>query len=168
MGLFSRFTSQLALVVGWVTLSGSLIAAGKLDRRIPQQPLVIKGHNVVNALCLLILGVLVAAGSFGSAAAAVVVSVLVTLLSLGFGVLFAIRVGGADMPITISLLNSYSGLAGAICGLTIGDPLLVSVGAIVGAAGIILTGIMCRAMNRSLLEVLNGSVAAVNLAGIPS
>ncbi|MDK2880787.1 MAG: H+-translocating transhydrogenase subunit beta [Clostridia bacterium] len=165
MGLFSRFTSQLALVVGWVTLSGSLIAAGKLDRRIPQQPLVIKGHNVVNALCLLILGVLVAAGSFGSAAAAVVVSVLVTLLSLGFGVLFAIRVGGADMPITISLLNSYSGLAGAICGLTIGDPLLVSVGAIVGAAGIILTGIMCRAMNRSLLEVLNGSVAAVNLAG---
>ncbi len=165
MSLFSRFTSQLALVVGWVTLSGSLIAAGKLDRRIPQQPLVIRGHNVVNALCLLILAVLVAAGSFGSAAAAVVVSVLVTLLSLGFGVLFAIRVGGADMPITISLLNSYSGLAGAICGLTIGDPLLVSVGAIVGAAGIILTGIMCRAMNRSLLEVLNGSVAVVNLAG---
>lgn len=62
------------------------------------------------------------------------------------------------MPITISLLNSCSGLAGSICGLTIADPLLVSVGAIVGASGIILTGIMCRSMNRSLLEVLNGSV----------
>lgn len=100
MSLFSRFTSQLALVVGWVTLSGSLIAAGKLDRRIPQQPVIIKGHNVVNAVCLLLLGGLVVAGSFGSTAAALVISVLVTLLSLGFGVLFAIRVGGADMPIT--------------------------------------------------------------------
>ena len=85
-----------------------------------------------------------------------VLSVLVTLLSLFFGVLFTMRVGGADMPVTISLLNSFSGLAGAICGFAINDPLLVAIGAIVGAAGLILTQIMCRAMHRSLAEILTG------------
>jgi NAD(P) transhydrogenase subunit beta len=159
LGLFSKFTSQLALVVGSVTLSGSIIAAAKLDRRISQQPVIIKGHNLFNFLCLTALTCLVIAGSLCSAQAAGIISLIVIIISLVFGLLFSIRVGGADMPITISLLNSCSGLAGAICGLTIADPLLVGVGAIVGAAGIILTGIMCKAMNRSLLAVLSGSTS---------
>lgn len=159
MGLFSRITGQLALIVGGVTFSGSLIAAAKLDRRISQQPVILRMHDFLNAASLIVLICLVVIGTIAhSSSTAIVAAVVVTLVSLVFGVLFAIRVGGADMPITISLLNSCSGLAGSICGLTIADPLLVSVGAIVGASGIILTGIMCRSMNRSLLEVLNGSV----------
>jgi NAD(P) transhydrogenase subunit beta len=162
MGLFSRFTGQLALVVGGVTLSGSLIAAAKLDRRISQQPVILKGHSLLNAAALAVLACLVAVGTIVySPSLAAYNAVAVTLISLAFGVLFAIRVGGADMPITISLLNSCSGLAGSICGLTIADPLLVSIGAIVGASGIILTGIMCRSMNRPLLEVLNGSAVLI-------
>lgn len=161
LGFFGKFTSQLALVVGSVTLSGSIIAAGKLDRRISQQPVIIKGHNSLNILCLIALVCLIFAGSICpcSTKAAGIISLIVTIISLLFGVLFSIRVGGADMPITISLLNSCSGLAAAICGLTIADPLLIGVGAIVGAAGIILTSIMCKAMNRSLLLVLNGSTS---------
>ena len=73
-----------------------------------------------------------------------------------FGLLFTIRVGGADMPITISLLNSFSGVAGSIAGLAIGDALLVAVGAIVGSSGLLLTQIMCKAMNRSLMDILLG------------
>lgn len=160
LGLFSGFTSQLALVVGSVTLSGSIIAAAKLDRRISQQPIILKGHNLYNFLCLIALTCLIIAGSISSIQAAGIISLIVIIISLIFGLLFSIRVGGADMPITISLLNSCSGLAAAICGLTIADPLLVGVGAIVGAAGIILTGIMCKAMNRSLLTVLSGSTSA--------
>jgi NAD(P) transhydrogenase subunit beta len=143
-------------------LSGSLIAAAKLDRRISQQPVILKGHSLLNAAALAVLACLVAVGTIiYSPSLAAYNAVAVTLISLAFGVLFAIRVGGADMPITISLLNSCSGLAGSICGLTIADPLLVSIGAIVGASGIILTGIMCRSMNRHLLEVLNGSAVLI-------
>lgn len=160
MGMFSRVTSQLAIVVGGMTFSGSMVAVGKLDRRLPSSPIVIYGHNLLNYLCLAGMVCLIIAGSVVQESAALSLALGATVISLAFGILFAIRVGGADMPITISLLNSFSGLAGSICGLTLGDPLLVAVGAIVGASGLILTGIMCRAMNRSLLEVLNGSVGA--------
>ena len=76
-----------------------------------------------------------------------------TVISGFFGVAFSIRVGGADMPITISLLNSLSGVAGAIAGMAIGDPLLVAVGGVVGASGLLLTQIMCKAMNLSLIHI---------------
>ncbi len=160
MGMFSRVTSQLAIAVGGMTFSGSMVAVGKLDRRLPSQPIIIYGHNLLNYLCLAAMVFLVIAGSVVQERAALFLALAAAVISLAFGILFAIRVGGADMPITISLLNSFSGLAGSICGLALGDPLLVAVGAIVGASGLILTGIMCRAMNRSLLEVLNGSVGA--------
>jgi NAD(P) transhydrogenase subunit beta len=78
------------------------------------------------------------------------------LTSALFGLYFSVRVGGADMPITISLLNSLSGVAGSIAGMAIGDVFLVAVGGIVGASGLLLTQIMCRAMNRSLLSILTG------------
>lgn len=152
MILFDRLTSQLALIVGAVTLSGSLVAAAKLDRRISQRPVLLPNHSQIANMVLLITGLLVIVASFTNISGIIYVAIVTAILALAYGVLFAIRVGGADMPITISLLNSFSGLAGAICGLTIADPLLVAVGAIVGASGLILTQIMCNAMNRTLVE----------------
>ena len=91
-----------------------------------------------------------------------------TVASGLFGVVFAVRVGGADMPITISLLNSFSGVAAGIAGLAIADPLLVAIGGIVGASGLLLTQIMCRAMNRSLSDILLGKTSAsVRHYGVP-
>ena len=158
MALFNQVSSQLALIVGGVTLSGSIIAALKLDRRMAQQPVILKGHGLLANGAVLLMLALAAAALFAGTPAALI-STAVLLFALLYGILFAIRVGGADMPITISLLNSFSGLAGAICGFTIGEPLLVAVGAIVGASGLILTQIMCRAMNRSLANVFSGSIA---------
>ena len=156
---FGVFTGMLALVVGIVTLVGSLIAAAKLQGKMKSKPVVLPGHSPLTMISL-----------FGSLALCIVaiflpqsiaIWVIVGLLfSCAFGLLFSIRVGGADMPITISLLNSFSGVAGSIAGLAIGDVLLVAVGGIVGASGLILTQIMCRAMNRSLLDILLGKTSA--------
>ena len=148
---FALYVGAVALLVGWVTFSGSLVAAGKLHKLLPQKPVVWKAHSTIVAVTLL--GIL-----------ATVVFIpeciwLNTILSLFFGIAFAIRVGGADMPITISLLNSLSGVAGGIAGIAVGDPLLVAIGGIVGASGLLLTQIMCRAMNRSLVSILLGSTA---------
>jgi NAD(P) transhydrogenase subunit beta len=166
MESFNQVSSQLALIVGGLTLSGSIIAALKLDRRINQKPVILKGHgHITNALILLM--VVIAAVTLFKLPA-LLLSVIVLILALVYGILFALRVGGADMPITISLLNSFSGLAGAICGFTIGEPLLVAVGAIVGASGLILTQIMCRAMNRSLAHIFSGSIASYTAPAVES
>ncbi len=157
MTLFGRFTGQLALAVGAVTFSGSLIAAAKLDRRISQRPIILKNHGHISNTVLLLIILLIITASAANISSMGFIAIITAFLALAYGVLFAIRVGGADMPITISLLNSFSGLAGAICGFTIEDPLLVAVGAIVGASGLILTQIMCGAMNRSLVDILSGS-----------
>ncbi len=156
---FSTLAAVLALEVGVLTFCGSLVAAGKLHRLLPQAPLTLPRHQwwtgTACALCLLLalapqfVG-WPAAGLLAAAAAAAAV----------FGVVFTIKIGGADMPITISLLNSLSGVAGAISGLAIGDVLLVAVGGIVGASGLLLTQIMCRAMNRRLFDILLGSTRA--------
>ncbi|WP_213974978.1 NAD(P)(+) transhydrogenase (Re/Si-specific) subunit beta [Tepidanaerobacter acetatoxydans] len=157
MTLFGRLTGQLALAVGAVTFSGSLIAAAKLDRRISQRPIILKNHGHISNTVLLLIILLIITASAANISGMGFITIITAFLALAYGVLFAIRVGGADMPITISLLNSFSGLAGAICGFTIEDPLLVTVGAIVGASGLILTQIMCGAMNRSLVDILSGS-----------
>ncbi len=157
MTLFGRLTGQLALAVGAVTFSGSLIAAAKLDRRISQRPIILKNHGLISNAVLLIIILLIITASVANISGIGFIAIITAFFALAYGVLFAIRVGGADMPITISLLNSFSGLAGAICGFTIEDPLLVAVGAIVGASGLILTQIMCGAMNRSLVDILSGS-----------
>ena len=157
MTFSGRLSSQLALVVGAITLGGSLIAAAKLDRRISQQPVILIHHNWISNTVLLITVLLLIVASAISVSGIIFVSLVIAALAIVYGVLFAIRIGGADMPITISLLNSLSGLAGAICGFTIGDLSLVAIGAIVGASGLILTQIMCQAMNRSLVDILSGS-----------
>lgn len=141
---FAVYTGAVALVVGFVTFTGSLVAAGKLHKLLPQKPVVWKAHSAIVALTIV-----------ATLAAVVLVPDcmwLISILSAFFGIAFAIRVGGADMPITISLLNSLSGVAGGIAGIAVKDPL-------VGASGLLLTQIMCRAMNRSLISILIGSTA---------
>ena len=155
-GRFVLTTSAIAVVVGAVTFSGSLIAAGKLHRVLKQQPIVLPYHQMWTMLCFLLSLSFIAFFAFAPVVSQylVIASVLGTAISLIFGVVFAIRVGGADMPITISLLNSTSGVAASIAGMATGDILTVSVGGIVGASGLLLTQIMCRAMNRSLSNIL--------------
>ena len=163
-GVLSAYIALGALAIGAVTFTGSMVAAGKLAKILPQKSVVWKAHSAINAAALL----------------SVVVSValrapvwLVALLSALFGVTFSIRVGGADMPITISLLNSLSGVAGGIAGIAVQDLMLVAVGGIVGASGLLLTQVMCRAMNRRLSSILLGHSArtshpAAAPAGVPA
>jgi len=145
---FSIYVGAIALLVGWVTFTGSLVAAGKLHKLLPQKPVVWKAHSAIVAVTIILTVI------------AVVIKpdamLIISVLSAFFGIAFAIRVGGADMPITISLLNSLSGVAGGIAGIAVGDLLLVAIGGIVGASGLLLTQIMCRAMNRSLVSILVG------------
>jgi NAD(P) transhydrogenase subunit beta len=150
------FTASLALAVGAVTFSGSMVAAGKLDHRISQRPLMFRGHTGMSAIVIVLVGFLVVFVPLTPASIVMCYSSVILVAALGYGVLFAARIGGADMPITISLLNSLSGVAGSITGFAVRDPLLVAVGAIVGSAGLILTRIMCHAMNRTLSEVVLG------------
>lgn len=167
-GLFARFAVSLALLVGSVTLAGSLVAAGKLQRLLGQKPFVWPGHRLT-VLSLLLLAAAAVAGLLTGLLPAAAVQLLVILGSL-LGLALAVRVGGADMPITISLLNALSGLAGALAGMAVDNILLVFVGSVVGASGLILTQIMCRAMNRSLTAILVGqtSRAALVPAGPPA
>lgn len=153
--VFSQIVASLAIGIGSITFSGSLIAAGKLHRLLPQKPITLKGHKYILAslLCLILLGIVLPV--LLSINLRVVLIILI-IVSLMFGFVFTIKIGGADMPIAISLLNSLSGVAGAISGLAIGDALLVSIGGIVGASGLLLTQIMCKAMNRHLFDILLG------------
>ena len=153
---FVRFTALLAVAVGMVTLVGSLVAAGKLHRILPQKPVVWKGHSLCTLLFLALTLCFVVAGIFAHGAGLTVCLVGAFVSASLFGLWFSLRVGGADMPITISLLNSLSGVAGSIAGMAIGDVFLVAVGGIVGASGLLLTQIMCRAMNRKLMSILTG------------
>lgn len=153
---FVRFTALLAVAVGMVTLVGSLVAAGKLHRILPQKPVVWKGHSLCTLLFLVLSAAFVAAGIFTGGIWLTICLVGALVSASLFGLWFSVRVGGADMPITISLLNSLSGVAGSIAGMAIGDVFLVAVGGIVGASGLLLTQIMCRAMNRKLMSILLG------------
>ncbi len=158
-GKSEGFTAALALAVGAVTFSGSMIAAAKLDRRMSQKPFIFRGYTAVTGLILALCVLLSCSVPFLPEILRITAAILLLFVSLGYGVVFAARIGGADMPITISLLNSLSGVAGSIAGFAIRDPLLVMVGAIVGSAGLILTRIMCRAMNRSLLDIIAGKTS---------
>ena len=160
MNLFALITGAIALAVGMITLTGSLIAGGKLHKIINGRPVIWKGHKLILNTTMVLVVVTMALIIFVSAIPMWLSCLLCTLLSAFFGVAFALRVGGADMPITISLLNSLSGVAGSIAGMAIGDPLLVAVGGVVGASGLLLTQIMCKAMNRHLGDILLGKTSA--------
>ncbi len=158
--LSSQFTSAIAAscLIGAVTFWGSLVAFGKLQGILNQAPVLYKGEQIVKiilAIAVLILGYLIVQqpeSTYLYWILAVIASVL--------GVLLVIPIGGADMPVVITLLNSYSGLAAAAAGFILNNTVLIISGTLVGASGIILTNIMCRAMNRSLSNVLFGGFGA--------
>lgn len=151
----------LAVFIGGVAFSGSLIAFGKLAEIIPGKPLLFKGQQIVNGM---IVGAILGAGGFVIANPAGLQSEMVFLIATGLmlllGVMSVLAIGGGDMPVVISLLNSYSGLAACAAGFIILNNVLIVSGALVGASGIILTNIMCKAMNRSLGNVLFGGFGA--------
>ena len=153
---FTLVTAFLAIIIGMLTLVGSLVAAGKLHRVLPQKSVVWPFHNVATSLTLVVAIFFLLIGTLNYVVPSALIYAMIgtMLFSALFGLYFSIRVGGADMPITISLLNSLSGVAGAIAGMAIGDIFLVAVGGVVGASGLLLTQIMCRAMNRSLVNIL--------------
>lgn len=167
ISVISRVTAALALWVGAVTLSGSLVAAGKLDNRIRQTPVILKRHVLITQMLLAGAALLIILIGGGITGHTLPLSMILLILSLTSGTVGVLRIGGADMPIAISLLNSLSGLAAAISGLAIANFLLVAVGAIIGAGGIILTGIMCRAMNRRLRDILMASNTIAYPAAAP-
>ncbi len=161
--LFVAITVTLSVVIGGVTFSGSVIAWGKLSEVMTSRAIVFNGQRVVNSLILLAL--LACAVMFclePSAQSPYLYGVIA--LALILGIFVVIPIGGADMPVVISLLNSYSGLAACAAGFAINNIILIVAGSLVGAAGIILTNIMCKAMNRSLGNVLFSGFGAVKTA----
>jgi len=150
------------IILGYLTFTGSLMAAGKLQeiRWIPQRPVT---YPLQNASNLSLLGIAIVCGIaliFHPVALAFLFPVIIAL-ALAFGILFVIPIGGADMPTVISLLNSYAGLSAVAMGFVLDNKLLVTAGALDGSSGLILSIIMCRAMNRSFTNVLFGAFGQV-------
>jgi NAD(P) transhydrogenase subunit beta len=157
-------TIQLSLLIGSITFTGSLIAWAKLQEVMTGKPITYAGQQIVSSL--LALSVLGLAGyQVFTPEAALGPFYGVLALALLLGVLLVIPIGGADMPVVIALLNSYSGLAAAMTGFVINNQVLIVAGALVGSSGIILTRIMCKAMNRSLANVLFGAFGAATASG---
>ena len=157
MGWDTTLALALSILVGGVTLTGSVVAYGKLSGKVTSDAVVYNLQHPVNgALILVALGLTALIGWVLGPDAGMMVSVMLAVLALGLGVLLVLPIGGADMPVVISLLNSYSGIAAAMTGFVLKSPVLIVSGALVGASGLILTNIMCKAMNRSLLSVLLG------------
>jgi len=165
-GLVERISIVISVFVGAITFSGSIVAMGKLQGWIGTpgwtQSSVRHAVNITLALASLVGGIFMAAAAAGSGDLPLWLLVVASTL-LGIGV--TLPIGGADMPVVISLLNSYSGVAAAAAGFVVGSQLLIVAGAMVGAAGLILTQVMCTAMNRSLLSVLFGGALGAAAGG---
>ena len=162
----------LGVLIGAVTLTGSLVAYGKLNGRLPSKPLTLPARNLMNAAALviaLVLGVVFAA--VPSLWVQIPCLLAITVIALALGIHLVAAIGGADMPVVVSMLNSYSGWAAAAAGFMLGIDVLIVTGALVGASGAILSYIMCRAMNRSFVSVIlggfgnDGSSAAAEVDG---
>jgi H+-translocating NAD(P) transhydrogenase subunit beta len=152
LGSTSVFT-VLDVLIGSVTFSGSIIAAGKLQGFIPGQPIIFRGGRLLNlALAVIAIGT----AAFMLTTASLPALLIVVLASLAFGVMMVLPIGGADMPVVISLLNAFTGTAVAMAGFVIGNWALIVAGALVGASGSILTKLMADAMNRSLANIILG------------
>jgi NAD(P) transhydrogenase subunit beta len=164
-GAVNAISTPATIVIGMVTLTGSFVAYFKLSGKKLVHPLAGSNRHLAHAA----LGLAAVALGYwqivsGSHAQMSVATALLALLAAGLGALLVLPIGGADMPVVVSLLNSYSGVAGAAAGFVINSPLLVVVGALVGTSGLILTQIMCKAMNRSLGNVLLGGMGEETVA----
>lgn len=152
-------TIFLTVLIGAVTFSGSVIAWAKLGEKMSGKPVLFRGQKLLNGA---LLGLILAMGVWFTIypLESYTLFVVAAVLSLILGILLVIPIGGADMPVVISLLNSYSGLAAAMAGFVIQNNVLIVAGCLVGTSGLILTQIMCKAMNRSLANVLFGGMGA--------
>jgi NAD(P) transhydrogenase subunit beta len=152
----------LEVILGYLTFTGSLMAAGKLQEVVPTRPITYPNQNLVN---LTLLAIAVGAGIYLTIDPYVIWAFpVIVVLSLLFGVLLILPIGGADMPTVISLLNSYAGLSAVAMGFVLENKLLITAGALDGSSGLILSIIMCRAMNRSFTNVLFGAFGQVQTA----
>ncbi len=164
--LSSTITVLLGVLIGGVTLTGSLIAFAKLQGLISGSPILFPAQQIVNAT--LLGGFLVGSVYLAATAPSEPIFLALTAVSLILGVMFVIPIGGGDMPVVISLLNSFSGLAASAAGFVVSNNMLIIAGALVGASGIILTVIMCKGMNRSLTNVLFAGFGTGEGGGAPA
>jgi NAD(P) transhydrogenase subunit beta len=159
----------IGVLIGAITFSGSLIAFGKLSAKITGKPVLIPGRHWINLAGLLV--VLYFGGVFietHSVAEGMTPLIVMTVIALLFGIHMVMAIGGADMPVVISMLNSYSGWAAAATGFMLNNDLLIVTGALVGSSGAILSYIMCRAMNRNFVSVIAGGFGTGGGAPAPS
>ncbi len=161
VSVFTLVAVFLSILIGGLAFTGSLLAYGKLSERISGRPFVYAGQRVVNGV--IVIAVLACAVLFIMDSSNTNWLYLAVGLSLTLGVMFVLPIGGGDMPVVISLLNSFSGIAAAAAGFAISNILLIVAGSLVGASGIILTTIMCKAMNRSLQNVLFSGFGTVTI-----
>ncbi len=155
----------IGVFIGAVTFTGSIIAWGKLEGKIMSKPLLYPGRHAVNIILVLasiVLGVLFA-GAEGTSG--LLFLYIMTAFAAFIGIMLVMAIGGADMPVVVSMLNSYSGWAAAAAGFMLGNDLLIVTGALVGSSGAILSIIMCEAMNRSFISVILGGFGAVAASG---
>lgn len=153
LGMVNEISGLLGLAIGSLTFSGSMIAGGKLSNRLGQTPRMFPRHTWLLMINLIAIILLVIAALVAPLESRVFVYIFIIFMSVLFGIVFSIRIGGADMPVLISFLNATAGVAAAFCGMIIENKLLISCGATVAASGSILTHVMCKAMNRSLYRV---------------
>jgi len=156
---FGMIEIALEVIIGSLTFTGSLIAAGKLQEILPQRPITYRGQNIVS-LSVLSAAVILGITLMFRPGLTILFPIMVGV-SLVFGVLLVTPIGGADMPTVISLLNSYAGLADALLGFVLSSKVLIIAGALDGSSGFILSVIMCKAMNRSFTNVLFGAFGQV-------
>ncbi|MGB7371305.1 NAD(P)(+) transhydrogenase (Re/Si-specific) subunit beta [Erythrobacter sp.] len=163
----SRIELGLGIAIGAITFSGSVIAFLKLSGRMSGSPILLPARHVINlgtlAAILVLIGVYAVSPDGGAGEGWFVIAIAVLAFIIGF--LLIIPIGGADMPVVVSMLNSYSGWAAAAMGFTLGNTAMIITGALVGASGAILSYIMCRAMNRSFLSVIAGGFGAAAASG---
>ena len=147
----------LAIFIGAITLTGSIVAYLKLSEKISGKPLSLPGRNAIN-LVLIVASLVIIGWLIGTRGleAGILPIVLLTVLSLVLGAHLVLAIGGGDMPVVVSMLNSYSGWAAAMAGFTLGNNLLIITGALVGSSGAFLSYIMCKGMNRSFISVMLG------------
>lgn len=165
VNLIVSITVAASIIIGSITLTGSMIAFGKLQGIVATQPVLIPGRHILNAII-----------SIATIAMAVwliiepssqIPLIAMAIIALTIGIMIVIPIGGADMPVVIALLNSYSGIAAAAAGFALENNMLIIAGSLVGASGLILTRIMTRAMNRSLANVMFGGFGVADSSGAP-
>ena len=156
----SKVEMGLGIAIGAITFSGSVIAFAKLSGKMSGSPILLPARHVINLGVLAAIIVLTALFAMAGPAETLPLIIALTVLAFAIGFLLIIPIGGADMPVVVSMLNSYSGWAAAAMGFTLGNSAMIITGALVGSSGAILSYIMCRAMNRSFISVIAGGFGA--------